>query len=92
VTEAKNLEDYAGEFHSADVGASYWLVAEEGRLSVRVNDIVLGMLQPAQGKDRFDLKGVSFVFTREPGGKIDGFDFATEEIEGLRFERRVDGR
>lgn len=83
------LDAYAGAYFNDDLATQYSVDAKDGKLFIRHfrrGDAEL-MPHPAH-IDRFmgDMGTVQFV--RKRSGRIDGFDFAGENLGKLRFARK----
>jgi hypothetical protein len=77
--DAAKLAAYAGDYFSRELGTSYTVVAEGGRLLVRHRKMPEQLLAPA-GEDRFTTPGVrgelTYTFLRDAGGRVTGYHLA----------------
>lgn len=92
----EELRGYAGGYYSAELDATWPLVVENGRLAPQGPALAYlesegggeadSALLPAM-KDAFTLGGGAFLrFTRDPSGRITGFDLSASRMRGIRFE------
>jgi CubicO group peptidase (beta-lactamase class C family) len=81
------LAEYAGEYYSDEVQASYKIGVENGRLVVTARRAPNLVLAPAL-KDEFLFAGFNFDFTRDPQNKVNGFLMDTERSINVRFVKR----
>jgi CubicO group peptidase (beta-lactamase class C family) len=81
------LADYAGEYYSDEVQASYKIGAENGRLVVTPRRGPNLVLAPAL-KDEFLSAGFNFDFTRDPQNRVNGFLMDTDRSVNIRFVKR----
>jgi hypothetical protein len=81
------LADYAGEYYSDEVQASYKIGAENGRLVVTPRRGPNLVLTPAL-KDEFLSAGFNFDFTRDPQNRVTGFLLDTDRSVNIRFAKR----
>ena len=94
---AEKMADYVGEFHSDEVRATYTLESKDGNLTlsrIRSGD---GFVSSAQhfvlrpvAPETFlvDDAGLQFVFARDAGGKVNGFQLDAGRTKGLAFQRK----
>ncbi len=84
------LEEYAGSYSSDEVGATYNVVAEKGKLFAKLPPVQSFELEPTYA-DGFSIGGGTLLhFTRDANGRVDGFDVKADfgAVEGsARVER-----
>ena len=80
------LDALAGEYHSADAGATWQIAAERGRLFASING---GWRMPldAAGPDRFAGGPWSLHFVHDPGGGVKGVELHRSRLWNLWFDR-----
>jgi CubicO group peptidase (beta-lactamase class C family) len=90
----QQLSDYAGDYFSAELSATYRFSIEQGRLHARILDAEAGVMPfdvQAMLRDEFVCiqEQHAFRFVRAAGGTISGFDLTHQFgwITDLRFER-----
>jgi CubicO group peptidase (beta-lactamase class C family) len=81
------LAEYAGEYYSDEVQASYKIGVENGRLVATARRGPNLVLAPAL-KDEFLSGGFNFDFTRDPQNKVIGFLMDTDRSINVRFAKR----
>jgi CubicO group peptidase (beta-lactamase class C family) len=79
--------EYAGEYYSDEVQASYKIGVENGRLVATARRGPKFVLAPAL-KDEFLSGGFNFDFTRDPQNKVNGFLMDTDRSINVRFAKR----
>ena len=88
---AEELRSYEGSYSSPELGVTWPIVFEQGKLVIKnekrsLIDIA-GPLQPAT-KDAFEAPAGFVQFTRDASGRISGFDLSSSRMRDIRFERR----
>ena len=81
------LAEYAGTYHSADLGVAYRLRAEGGRLTLRHRKLGAIRLTPTFD-DGFYGGGWYLTFGRDPAGKVAGFTMSGPRARKVRFRIR----
>jgi CubicO group peptidase (beta-lactamase class C family) len=81
-----DLEAYAGRYYSDEIGTTYTLSVEAGKLTVRFRPAQRFELAPAY-TDAFESEGNVVRFTRDGSGRIDGFLVSSGRVRRLRFVR-----
>jgi hypothetical protein len=79
------LAAYAGNYHSAELGATYSVAARDTALSFRTGVTDALTLRPAYG-DTFD-GDVMAEFTRDSAGRVTGVLVSTGRVRRIRFEK-----
>jgi hypothetical protein len=84
-----SLDEYAGVYYSPELGISYTLAVEDGKLTVRrrkYNPATLVSLS----KDTFIESSTEYSvdFQRDAAGAITGFGLTDGRVRNLRFERQ----
>jgi CubicO group peptidase (beta-lactamase class C family) len=100
---AAQLEPYAGEYHSEELGVTYKLGIVDGRIKItsvldgsglpRANNFSSEMLR-STGTSEFQLgkTGVTLRFTEDPQHKVSRFTMEAGRTKGLVFERTGNSR
>lgn len=83
---AAELAQYAGDYFSDELQATYRVRAQDDRLSVRVGWNEAVELRPTV-RDEFRGPFV-FAFLRDPGGKVTGFDLFAGRVRNISFARK----
>lgn len=89
IPERHRLADYAGEYRSAELDATYVVTVAENGLDVAGPRFLRARASPLY-RDGFqlDLADGILEFRRDRRGRITGFDLGTERTPGVRFARR----
>ncbi len=82
------LAEYAGIYHSADLGVSYRLRAEGRRLTLRHRKLGEIRLTPTFD-DGFYGGGWYLTFGRDPAGAVAGFTMSSQRARQVRFRLRA---
>jgi CubicO group peptidase (beta-lactamase class C family) len=92
ILSADQLAEYAGEYYSDELQATYKVVLEEGKLFYRLGYGRVGNNFRSKGpiflptiKDRFNAGGVSFHFIRNGQDRITEFTLSIGRVKDLRF-------
>jgi hypothetical protein len=80
------LAEYAGEYYSEELGVTYRLALEEGRLVFKHKHASKSPLFPTI-KDELRVEGLSLNFTRDEQGRPSGFTLNAGRVKNLRFVR-----
>jgi CubicO group peptidase (beta-lactamase class C family) len=88
----RDLEEYVGEYSSAEVGATYHVVLSDGELRLRNGDSrrqepIDAPLEPTL-EDAFQLHYLPIEFDRDAEGEISGFRLSAGRVRNLFFARR----
>ncbi len=91
---APKLDDYTGRYTSDEVGATYQVVVEKGKLTAKLPPSQSFELEPTYA-DGFTAGGVWLHFTRDAKGRVDGLDLksdispgdGTARVERVHFTR-----
>jgi hypothetical protein len=81
------LQEFAGEYVSEELGVTYTFYAEEGRLKLRFRPAQRMTLEPVF-KDAFEADGDTIRFTRAASGAVDGLRIFAGRARHVRFARR----
>jgi CubicO group peptidase (beta-lactamase class C family) len=92
---APKLEDYAGSYSSEEVGVTYNMVVEKGKLVAKLPPAQSFELEPTYA-DGFTAGGTLLHFTRDAKGRVDGVDLKADvspgdgsaRVERIHFTRR----
>jgi CubicO group peptidase (beta-lactamase class C family) len=84
----EDLSEYAGEYYSEELDASYIVTAEEGRLFYQVRRMPRTQLAADQQKDVFRAGTLALTFSRNPARQIVGFMLDADRTRNLRFMKR----
>ena len=85
-----DLEAYAGIYHSDEIGMTYRLSVEDGKLTARFRPAQRLEFAPSY-EDAFERGGNIFRFTRDASGRIDGFLVYAGRVRHLRFAKVPQG-
>jgi len=83
---AGSLSKFAGLYTSDEVPTLLRFTAGDGGLVLKHRTIPPNPWTPTV-KDSFTLRGWNIAFTRDSGGKVDGFRLSTSDLSGIRFRR-----
>jgi len=82
-----DLAQFAGEYTSAELQATYRLAAKDGKLTATVNWQEPLVLE-ATVRDEFQgPDGIAFVFRRDGSGHITGYDLFAGRVRNISFTR-----
>ena len=84
-----NLSEYSGDFYSEELSTSYTMVLESGKLIARhfrTGDVALTPTRTDQFSGNKWYFG-RVVFTRNPNGKITGYNVSGGRVRNLKFEK-----
>jgi CubicO group peptidase (beta-lactamase class C family) len=91
LSSAEELRSYAGSYSSSELGVTWPIAFEDGKLVIKSQKRslldVAGALQPAT-KDAFEAPAGFVQFTRDASGRISGFDLSSSRMRDIRFERQ----
>lgn len=82
------LAEYAGDYYSDELQATYKLASEEGRLIVRRRNASVLHLNPTL-KDQFEVSGTNVSFTRDDQGRVTGFSLSAGRVKDIRFVKEA---
>jgi CubicO group peptidase (beta-lactamase class C family) len=81
------LQEFAGDYTSDELGVTYTFYVEDGRLKLRFRPAQRMTLDPVF-KDAFEADGNTVRFTRSPAGAVDGLRIYAGRARHVRFARR----
>jgi len=81
------LQEFAGEYLSDELGVTYTIYVEGGALKLRFRPARRATLAPAF-KDAFEDEGNTYRFTRAAGGAVDGLEIYAGRARHVRFVRQ----
>ena len=81
------LAPLAGAYVSEEVGTTWRIAAEGGKLFIRHRGISADALKPTV-KDTFTHEGLQLTFQRGGGGEVTGFLVDAGRVKGLAFRRQ----
>jgi CubicO group peptidase (beta-lactamase class C family) len=84
----EQLAEYTGAYYSEELDATYRLVLEDGKLSIKLRNASRGSLS-SQAKDEFRLPGATFSFARNDQRQITGFALNGGRSKGIQFVRKT---
>jgi CubicO group peptidase (beta-lactamase class C family) len=84
---AAELAQLAGSYASEEVGTTWLLAVEDGKLFIRHRGVSKKPLTPTV-KDTFTLEGMQLIFQRGLGGTVTGFLVDAGRSKGFGFQRR----
>jgi CubicO group peptidase (beta-lactamase class C family) len=83
----EDLGQFAGEYRSEELQATYRFGVKDGRLNLTVTWQQPQVLE-ATVRDEFQSgQGVAFVFRRDAGGRVTGFDLFAGRVRNISFAR-----
>jgi CubicO group peptidase (beta-lactamase class C family) len=86
--EANELQEYAGEYYSDELGVIYRFLLRDGMLVLKLGyDPEEPPLQPTVG-DEFSVKDRNLQFVRDARGRISGFNARSGRVKNVWFARR----
>jgi hypothetical protein len=85
--DAAQLNEFAGDYFSEELGVTYTCYVEDGLLKVRFRPAQRFTLEPAF-KDAFEADSNTIRFTRLPGGAVDGLRIYAGRARHVHFVRR----
>ena len=80
------LAAFVGTYHSAELGTDYRLALEDGVLWFHHRKLDSRRLTPTV-TDGFEIRGSAAAFTRDAGGRVDGFTLSDGRVWNVRFDR-----
>jgi hypothetical protein len=83
----RDLESYVGTYHSDELGADYAFFVQQDRLVLHNRKIGKVELEPSYSGG-FIFQGYGMTFTRDGGGRVDGFTLSSGRVRRVRFERK----
>jgi CubicO group peptidase (beta-lactamase class C family) len=86
--KAEQLTEYTGAYYSEELDATYRVVIEDGKLSIKVRNASRGSLS-SQAKDVFRLSGSTYNFARNYQRQITGFALNGGRSKGIQFVRKT---
>ena len=88
---AAALKAYAGSYYSPELGVTWPLVVEKGKLVLKLDAgaraEIAGELTPAM-RDAFSAGGGFLQFERDRSGRVTGFALSASRMRDIGFERR----
>jgi CubicO group peptidase (beta-lactamase class C family) len=84
----EQLAEYTGAYYSEELDATYRIVIEDGKLSIKLRNASRGSLS-SQAKDEFQLSGSTFSFVRNDQRQITGFALNGGRSKGIQFVRKT---
>lgn len=82
------LSDYVGNYYSEELEVTHSVTAKDGKLRIRVRALPEREMNPIY-EDAFISSSLGQVrFTRDPAGKVNGYEVFTGRIRHLRFIKR----
>jgi CubicO group peptidase (beta-lactamase class C family) len=86
--EPHELEEYAGEYYSDELGVIYRFLLRDGTLVLKLgHDPAEPPLQPTV-KDEFSVKDRNLQFVRDAQGRISGFNARSGRVVNVWFARK----
>jgi CubicO group peptidase (beta-lactamase class C family) len=85
---AEQMAEYTGAYYSEELDATYRIVLEDGKLSIKLRNASRGSLS-SQAKDEFRLSGATFSFVRNDQRQITGFALNGGRSKGIQFARKT---
>jgi hypothetical protein len=85
VLSASEITAYAGDYYSEELDTAYRLRDVDGDLTLTINALSGSVRARAEDHLWWSAGESDFLFTRDPGGEIDGFSVQSGSVQGLRF-------
>jgi CubicO group peptidase (beta-lactamase class C family) len=85
--DAAQLQAFAGDYTSEELGVTYTFYAEDGQLKLRFRPAQRVTLDPVF-KDAFEADGTTIRFTRSANGTVDGLRVYAGRARNVRFVKR----
>jgi CubicO group peptidase (beta-lactamase class C family) len=85
--DAAQLQAFAGDYTSEELGVTYTFYAEDGQLKLRFRPAQRATLDPVF-KDAFEADGNTIRFTRSANGTVDGLRVYAGRARNVRFVKR----
>ncbi|MFC1651330.1 serine hydrolase domain-containing protein [Candidatus Latescibacterota bacterium] len=86
IATKEELRSFIGTYHSDELVTDYRFVLENDSLIFNHRKMASKPLEPAF-KDAFKMNGSTVLFTRNPGGNVDGFTLSDSRVWNVRFYR-----
>ncbi len=88
----KQLAEFTGRYISDEAEGSYTIVVDKDTLMLKGSDLNGRKFGPSFSirpiaRDLFQISNRMIRFNRDPEGKVTSFDFTTERVRALRFNR-----
>jgi CubicO group peptidase (beta-lactamase class C family) len=83
----EQMNEYAGEYYSEELKATYYIKAESEKMSLRIGYNAAQPLEPA-AKDQFSQWGGRLVFFRDQQSRVAGFTLDLGRVKNLRFVKK----
>ncbi len=90
IPDAASLKAYAGSYYSPELGVTWPIVLENGKLVLKLDPgsltEIAGELTPAM-RDSFTAGGGFIQFQRDKSGRVTSFTLSTSRMRDIGFER-----
>ena len=83
---AADFEELAGRYTSPELGTTWVIRVEGGKVFVKGRAVGESALEP-EVKDGYQSGPGFLMFTRGAGGRINGFDLSASRMQRIRFDR-----
>ncbi|MBY0435261.1 MAG: beta-lactamase family protein [Cyclobacteriaceae bacterium] len=87
IATVKDVSEYAGEYFSEEVNATYVLKAEGAKLVYFLKGEPQSNALAMVRTDVFGISGMGFIFKRSPAGSVDEFSLQDRRIRNLKFKK-----
>jgi len=84
---AEDLAQYAGEYTSSELQATYRFAVKDGKLTLATNWQEPSVLEPAVRDEFQSPVGVAMVFRRDAPGHVTGCDLFAGRVRNIFFTR-----
>jgi CubicO group peptidase (beta-lactamase class C family) len=89
---AAEMAEYAGDYYSDELGVTYRVTLENGKLFVRhenkYKDLPRQALEPTV-RDTFTIQGINLNFKRDDNKRVSSFTVNAGRVRNIRFTRRA---
>jgi CubicO group peptidase (beta-lactamase class C family) len=86
-SSAEDLAQYAGEFSSSELQATYRFAVKDGKLTLATNWREPSVLEPTVRGEFQGPSGIAIVFRRDASGHITGCDLFAGRVRNISFTR-----
>lgn len=84
---AADLAQYAGEYASSELQATYRFAVKDGKLALATNWEEPSVLEPTVRDEFQSPVGVAMVFRRDAAGRLTGCDLFAGRVRNIFFRR-----
>jgi len=85
---AAQLAEYAGEYYSAELGATHRLYMKDGRLTFRIGYNPAEVAAEPTVKDEFRVRGLTLKFRRNAQNQVEAMSVNAGRVKNISFVKR----